>query len=461
MDLIDQEILQCCLRLEDLFPVGVEFDASSVSQWNELKRSDSGYKQLCETEKALFKKMRGLMNIEKFMRFEFRNAVINHIASFIFMSKETGNTKTCIQLGFMNCKIGPGGSMAAICFETPFMDTIHKEKVTNTLETMAEMCEQKTSCSFFRKFVYGMFPKLDRVPTTVLELMKYCPSLNTDTLTRLYVNEDGFQKTWDSGMTYVKGKVAVAWFIDGQNVTMIPTDRNRAQMGISQLGTYVYLVKYDKSDKESRLHEIIVGWIGFAHSFGIVYESVEWDEDYEEAARKQESAKEAARKRESAKEAARKQGFATNESEEESASDKFRRQRRAVGISDWVTRDTHVESIRDSFDAVKKVFREDTSPLMLSQIFWGLMYVDSKKGYVDGVELKGITASGFIKALAGDLLPSLETLTIIASRSFVTQIPKQTLSRSAECYWFKSGSRKFEWKWDQAGRNIVSFGFVV
>lgn len=458
MDRIDQEILQCCLRLDDLFPVGVEFEPSSVSQWNELKRSDSGYKQLCETEKELFKKMRGLMNIEKFMRFEFRNAVINHIASFIFMSKETGDTKTRIQLGFMNCKIGRGGSMAAISFETPFMDTIHKEKVTNTLETMAEMCEQKTPCSWFREFVYGMFPRLKRVPTTVLDFKKHCPSLNTDALTRLYVNEDGFQKTSDS--TYVKGNVAVAWFIDGQNVTMIPTDRNRAQKGIAQLGTYVYVVKYDKSDEESRLHEIIVGWIGFAHSFGIVYQSVEWDEDYEEAARKQESAKEAARKRESAKEAARKQGVAIHEFEEESASDKFRKQRQAVCIRDWVNRDTHIQSIRDCFDAVKRVFREGTAPLMVSQIFWGLMYVDSKKGYVDGVKLKGITASGFIEALAGDLLLSLETLTIIASRSFVTQISRQTLSRSAKCYWFQSGSRKFQWRWDQAARNTISFGFV-
>jgi hypothetical protein len=450
MDLIDQEILQCCLRLDDLFPVGVELDPSSVSQWNELKRSDSGYRKLCETEKKLFKKMRGLMNIEGFVRFEFRNAVINHIASFIFMSKETGDSKTRIQLGFMNCKIEPGGSIAAVSFETPFMDTIHKDEVTNTLETMAEMCEQKTPCSWFREFVYGMFPRLKRVPTTVLDFKKHCPSLNTDALTRLYVNEDGFQKTSDSGMTYVKGNVAVAWFFDEQNVTMIPTDRNRVQKGISQLGTYVYLVKYDKYDKEHRLHEIIVGWMGFAHSFGIVYGSVQWDEDYEEAARKWESAKEAARK----------QGVATDESEEESASVKFRRQRRVVGIRDWVTRDTHVESIRDSFDAVKKVFREDTSPLMLSQIFWGLMYVDSKKGYVNGVKLKGITASGFIEALAGDLLLSLETLTIIASRSFVTQISRQTRSTSAKCYWFQSGSRKFEWRWDQAARNIISFGFV-
>jgi hypothetical protein len=125
-----------------------------------------------------------------------------------------------------------------------------------------------------------------------------------------------------------------------------------------------------------------------------------------------------------------------------------------------VTKDTHVESIRDSFDAVKKVFREDTSPLMLSQIFWGLMYVHSSKGYVDGLKPRGINTGDFITALAGDLLTSLETLTIIASRSFVTQISRQTRSTSAKCYWFQSGSRKFEWRWDQAGRNIISFGFV-
>ena len=458
MDRIDQEILQCCLRLKDLSPVGIKFDSSSLSQWEKLKQSDPGYSKLCETEEQMSTMMTGLISIDGFMPIQFRNAVINHISSFIFMSNKTAKSKTRIELGFMNYKIGMRESIKAISFQTPFTAIIDTQNLINTLKTMAEMCDQKTPCSLFRKFVYGMFPRLKKAPTTVLELLKHCPSLNTDTLTRLYVNEDGFEKKSDS--TYVKGNVAVAWFIDGQNVTMIPTDRNRAQMGISQLGTYVYVVKYDKYDNENRLHEIIAGWMGFAHSFGIVYESVEWDEDYEEAARKQESVNEAARKRESAKEAARKQGFATDESEEESASVKFRRQRRAVGIRDWVTRDTHVESIRDSFDAVKKVFREDTSPLMLSQIFWGLMYVDSKKGYVNGVKLKGITASKFIEALAGDLLLSLETLTIIGSRSFVTQISKQTRSTSAKCYWFQSGSRKFEWRWDQAGRNIISFGFV-
>jgi len=414
MDRIDREILQCCLMLKDLFPVGIQFDPSSISQWDGLKRSDSGYRKLCETEEQMSIMMGGLISIDKFMRFEFRNAVINHIASFIFMSTETGGSKTKIKLGFMNYNIGRRESIPAISFQTPFIATTDTQNLMKTLKTMAEMCDQKTPCSSFRKFVYGMFPRLKRVPATVLELMKHCPSLNTDTLTRLYVNEDGFQKTSDSSITYVKGDVAVAWFIDGQNVTMIPTDRNRAQKGISQLATYVYLVKYDKYDEKQNLwHKIIVGWMGFAHSFGIVYESVEWDEDYGEAARK-----------------------------------------------DWVTRDTHIQSITDSYNAVRRVFREGTVPLMLSQIFWGLMYVHSSKGYVDGLKPRGINTGDFITALAGDLLTSLETLTIIASRSFVTPIPDQMQSKYTQCYRFKAGKGNFEWKLDKARLLTVSFGFV-
>ena len=85
MDRIDQEILQCCLRLKDLFSVGIKFDPSSISQWDGLKESDSGYKKLCETEEQMSTMMGGLISIDGFMRFEFRNAVINHIASFILV----------------------------------------------------------------------------------------------------------------------------------------------------------------------------------------------------------------------------------------------------------------------------------------------------------------------------------------------------------------------------------------
>ena len=401
MDRIDAEIMQCCLELKDLFCLGIVFDQKSITDWEQLKQSDKEYSKLCDKEDATFGWMRLQTSVDGFMPFQFKNVIINHITQYIF------NLDT--QLGFMNYKLGMRGSLKTYSMKTSFNN---KTSVISTLKTMAQMCNQKVSCDWFRKFVYGMFPRSERAPSTVLGLTTTCPSLDIRALARLYINDDGFQEIPSDGcITFAKGDTAVAWFTDGCDVTVIPTESGRTQKGVARLATYVYIVKYDRYDtKKVRWHKIIVGWMGFSHSFGIVYKSVEWDDDDEDSAR-----------------------------------------------------ELHIHSIGMGYSALQRVFRDGTSPLVLSTIFWGLMHANSCKGYVNGVEPKGIKPGVFLGALNGDRSKCLEALTVIGSGSkSVSLIRDSSHSRTVECYRFKTGGGKnFEWKWDRSMLRPVSFGFVL
>ena len=404
MDRIDAEIMQCCLELKDLFCLGIVFDPKSIEEWEELKRRDSKYSKLCDEEDSTWVGMQTQIKTEEFIPFEFRNVIINHIAQYIFIKVDSKGAK----LGFSKYKLRMKGSAKTLTIQTPFNG---KADVIPTLGAMAKMCDQKVSCEQFRKFVYGMFPRLKRAPSTVLGLTTTCPGLNIRALAKLYINDDGFREIPSDGcITFAKGDTAVAWFTDGCDITVIPTESGRTQTEIAQLATYVYIVKYDRYDtKKVRWHKIIVGWMGFSHPFGIVYKSVEWDVDDEDEARK-----------------------------------------------------FHIVLIRASYNAAKRVFRQDTPPLVLSKIFWGLMYANSCEGYVNGVKPKGIEPRVFLGALDGDISNCLKALTLIASGSDTADlVPNRVPSRTTECYRFKTKEGKnFEWKWDRSMLRPVSFGFV-
>ena len=445
MDHIDADIIKCCLEFSERVWMGIEFDPDSLLRWENAKRRDPVYSRLCEAEDIDGAVMTGLISIEGFMPIMLKDAVLNHMVRYIFTSIEASLFVGYRRLGFQTYT--PGKTAKAVSVTTPFSGHDSEMMTVKTLKYMASMCDSKAPCTWFREFVYSMFPRKKRTPCTVLRLGEHAPEMDVGSLAKLYLNnETGFNEIPDkkqSSLTLVKGNDSVVVFVDGPDVTIIPTEldpdnpiiklviqkgpnlllikgqkpeervrelmKQMAQRGVARLAPYVYVVKYDYYDASSELwHMPIVMWMGFPHSFGISYERVSWNVDHSDD-----------------------------------------------------TREERINRAKQCYSSLQRVFKDGTDPLLLSRIFWGLMHANSSGGFADGISPKGVQASKFIAALSCGVEEALTNLTAAVVRGGAKLMPNHLPNNGKICHNFQVGGKTFGWKWAKSLRGPVSFGYLV
>ena len=404
LDKINAELQLCYYELMHIYSLNAKIrkniDANDVSlaEWVNLKKGGPKYTELFNLEKSVSDLMQKLIVNDNFVPIGLREEIKTHIDGYVFMSRPDSHNGYG-SMGFVLYKTGQTTSPKTESFETPFAN---KSNFRSALQCMAGMCHPRTACSLFRKFVYGMFPRLNQLASTVLGLMEFSTGVKfADICTRLtccydvqctIVHED------TNRITTAGNSKVFQWFLDGNDVTCVPAKRSLSDTRgvidrLTAESKYVYIEIYGETNPR------MICWMGFEHRIlGIVYQSVEWD-------------------------------------------------------------DAQSDRIAKGYQTMTQVFRSNVSPVWLSGMFWGLMRANSGRQYVNET---GVSVKAFNSARNTEIGQCLTTLTAVASGSNVENLVLKIIDETTRtCYRFDlQDNHTFEWRFITTGLPSLSFGYV-